>query len=471
MDDQTQIDMGQRYANAYCAICKKSDYVTRLHGDAGGPMCCLLCRGEWHAKHGRRIRTGRIVVRALNAYSNAGGSWNDVDKLRVSGILGFDPLGYIADTARPAGNETVELISELLADVIRLTHPDQHPPERKELAERVTKGLLQLQPFVFPAPKPKLVSSVPAPVRGDNRDGHLTLSSSDGKPKYPCTGCADTTPYFYCTACRTEYDKREHDEAEAARAKQRAWYAGRPKMWTPPKPPKDAPKKPRTARQARVANQNTHSNLTNHWLSGLQIAILRTACSKRVPGARGADVSHAELLVEIWGWTTRRKLRWTEEEVKSEKSQYRVGDTRPRSHTDGAFKHIPRHQRRAARASLSRALGRLAQRELISFVRKTAIGVSYRGIHRHIGAYFAGTVTVLARIKVPPPRDSRFRLGLTTGCLAQPYHHQDGNRAWPLDRRAGAHQLPTSLPTIRRPCRGSPAALLPGAAQSLDCSR
>ena len=27
-----------------------------------------------------------------------------------------------------------------------------------------------------------------------------------------------------------------------------------------------------------------------------------TAFTKRVPGARGADVSQAELLAEIWGW-------------------------------------------------------------------------------------------------------------------------------------------------------------------------
>jgi hypothetical protein len=61
------------YANAECAICGKHDYVTPLHDDAGGPMCCLLCKGTWHAEHGRRRRTGRIVIRALNAYEEAGG--------------------------------------------------------------------------------------------------------------------------------------------------------------------------------------------------------------------------------------------------------------------------------------------------------------------------------------------------------------------------------------------------------------
>ena len=46
----------------------------------------------------------------------------------------------------------------------------------------------------------------------------------------------------------------------------------------------------------------------------------------------------------------------------------RVGDTCPSDRIHGAFNHIPRHKRRAARASLSRALTRLEQRMLISFV-------------------------------------------------------------------------------------------------------
>jgi hypothetical protein len=55
--------------------------------------------------------------------------------------------------------------------------------------------------------------------------------------------------------------------------------------------------------------------LINHSLSGLQAAILVTVLTKRVPGARGADVSQAELLVAIWGWKTEYKLRWTEDDV------------------------------------------------------------------------------------------------------------------------------------------------------------
>ncbi len=42
--------------------------------------------------------------------------------------------------------------------------------------------------------------------------------------------------------------------------------------------------------------------LIHHRLSGLQAAILGVALRKDVPGARGADVSNAELIAEIWGW-------------------------------------------------------------------------------------------------------------------------------------------------------------------------
>ena len=38
------------------------------------------------------------------------------------------------------------------------------------------------------------------------------------------------------------------------------------------------------------------------------------------------------------------------------KERYRVGDACPSERTHGAFNHIPRYKRRAARASLSRAL-------------------------------------------------------------------------------------------------------------------
>lgn len=99
-----------------CAICSKHDYLMPLHGDKGGPGCCLLCMGEWHAEQGRRRRLGRIAIRAMNAYIEGGGKFDDFDKLKLSvseGLgFGLDPLGYLADTARTSG-ETIELTSEL----------------------------------------------------------------------------------------------------------------------------------------------------------------------------------------------------------------------------------------------------------------------------------------------------------------------------------------------------------------------
>jgi hypothetical protein len=191
--------------------------------------------------------------------------------------------------------------------------------------------------------------------------------SESSSPSYPCPDCADTIPYFYCDACNAEWEKRTHEEEERTRAKQRAWYARQPKMWTPPKPPKGTPR-PRTQRQTLVAvNQVPGSNLINQGLSGLQAAILIAALSKRVPGARGCDVSHPELLSEVWGWEPACALRW-DDITHVNQELFRVGDTCPSDLTYGAFSHIPAHERRAARASLSRALTRLEKRMLISFV-------------------------------------------------------------------------------------------------------
>ena len=116
-----------------------------------------------------------------------------------------------------------------------------------------------------------------------------------------------------------------------------------------------------------AVNQSPTANLINHRLSGLQAAVLVAALTKRVPGARGCDVSNAELLAEIWGWKPNCKFRWTEEDAKRSE-HYRAGDTRPKLDTHGAFNHIPRHIRRRAHASLSRALARLHKRMLIEFV-------------------------------------------------------------------------------------------------------
>jgi hypothetical protein len=200
------------YNHVHCTICGKHDYAIPLHGDRGGPLCCLLCVGEWHANQGRRRRLGRILYRAMRAYEAGGGTMSDIDKLKVTGVFGtdLDPLGYMADTAKTDG-EMIELTSELLANALQLTHPDHHPPERRELAQRVTAQLLALQPFVFPAPKPK--PQEPVRSGSDSKEAIFELTASFRR-SYPCSECADTIPHYYCQACLAEFDRRTQEQSE-----------------------------------------------------------------------------------------------------------------------------------------------------------------------------------------------------------------------------------------------------------------
>jgi protein-arginine kinase activator protein McsA len=218
-------------ASNRCEGCGQHSFLIPLHGGKGGPLRCPLCVGMWNAEHGRRRRTGRIVIRAIRAFLDAGGKYDDIDKLKLSatsadvGWFDVDPLGYMDGIARLDGAD-VDLTSELLADVLRLAHSDHHPIERKELAQRVTQGLLALQPFVFPAPKPKK-PDIPK-SRSSNDSIKLKRSDSEKpKPSYPCPDCADTTPYYYCDTCRAEYERREQEEFNQRTANQRAHYKWR----------------------------------------------------------------------------------------------------------------------------------------------------------------------------------------------------------------------------------------------------
>jgi hypothetical protein len=187
-----------------------------------------LCVGKWHGEHGRRRNRGRVVIRAIKGFIEGGGKWDDIDRLKLSamgrGLFDLDPLGYMAGTADIA-SEIIELTSELLVDALNLVHPDLHPPERQELAHRVTSQLLALKPFVFPAPKPA------EPPAAEQRNGSMKGAREPSKlslrTTYPCPDCADATPGEYCTACRAEWEKRQNEEHERERAKQRKWYARR----------------------------------------------------------------------------------------------------------------------------------------------------------------------------------------------------------------------------------------------------
>jgi hypothetical protein len=158
----------------------------------------------------------------------AGGNESDIAKLRLTALsrqigLDFDPLG-IAETAETV-DETILLTSELLTETLRLVHPDVHPPERQELATRVTRQLLALQPFVFPAVKPK-----PTAPYEPWRDASVKASAQTLKEplrRYPCPDCASTIPLNYCDACRAEWEKKQREERDHNNAKQRKWYARR----------------------------------------------------------------------------------------------------------------------------------------------------------------------------------------------------------------------------------------------------
>ena len=202
-----------------CTNCGKHGYLLPLHGDKGGPLFCPLCAGAWNAKHTRRRKWGRVIMKAMRFYEKEGGRWSDFDKMKLA-VAGFSLPGFEADTI---GAEIGDITSELLTETVELTHPDRHPPERREMAQRVTQELLALKPFVFPAPKPE----APKPRNANNVVPPETPRKPLPKPTYPCELCCDTVPYFYCDPCKVEWNRRREVEREAERAKQRRQAARR----------------------------------------------------------------------------------------------------------------------------------------------------------------------------------------------------------------------------------------------------
>ena len=201
-----------------CEGCGDRSLLIPLHGPKGGPLRCPLCVGKWNAEHTRRRKWGRIIIKAMKMYKKEGGSWSDFDKLKRAAMLGGllnapeITLGY--GSADTIGAEVPDVTSELLADTLKLTHPDRQPAERKQLAQRVTQELLALQPFVFPAAKPE-----PAPAP---RDTSFKASpqplKQPSRTAFPCELCADTVPGHYCDACRAEWGKaRERERQSRAR--------------------------------------------------------------------------------------------------------------------------------------------------------------------------------------------------------------------------------------------------------------
>lgn len=212
------------YTHSNCSECGEHGYVGPLHGERGGPLLCLLCRGKWDAEHTPRLRARRILIRAMKAYDAAGGSLYGTD---------FDGMKLLATAdCLDHGNDFKDLTTELLTAVIALTHPDGHAPERNAEAQRVTQELTALKPFVFPAPEPE---PEPPPKKREPESGDASsegLHDIFGKMlAYPCEDCRDTVPMYYCTACKARWGsdqvkEREREETKRKRknARQRSHY-------------------------------------------------------------------------------------------------------------------------------------------------------------------------------------------------------------------------------------------------------
>jgi hypothetical protein len=188
----------------------------------------MMCAGAWNAEHTRKRKWGKLIIRAMNGYLKEGGRWTDLDKFRFyTNRLGGGRInilaGYDGDTA---GVDVPDITSELLADLLQIAHPDHHPPERHELANRVTKELLELRPYVFPkpAPPPKPIYSPPP----DNASPKVREKVSESRDKpFPCELCSESPPSHYCDTCKAEEARRAREKHEKQKAKQRAWYARR----------------------------------------------------------------------------------------------------------------------------------------------------------------------------------------------------------------------------------------------------
>ncbi|MDP3949598.1 hypothetical protein, partial [Microbacterium sp.] len=203
-----------------CAQCDATDkLIMPLHGDNGGPLTCIQCGLAWHAKYGRRRKLGRIVTKAIKAFFDAGGAYHDVDRLRLA-ASGVFFSSWDADTI---GADVGDITTELLEATIRLTHPDKHPVERQEAAQRVTQELLALKPFVFPAPKKKPAE----PQRNASEVVQCSPAKEPLRIEYPCELCADTVPYFYCNTCKTKWQGIQDKERERERVKRQKQYARR----------------------------------------------------------------------------------------------------------------------------------------------------------------------------------------------------------------------------------------------------
>jgi hypothetical protein len=190
-----------------CTKCGGRTYVQPLHDQRGGPLMCFMCAGAWHAEHAPLRRARRVLIKALKAYQEAGGSLHD----RAFNELTLAASGFLfVHKEDDIANDFADLTSELLAATIALTHPDKHPVERKAEANRVTQELHALKPFVFPAPPPE---PPPKPDDGLFSQTYEKLNKVS-QPDFPCEDCRDALPMDYCDACKAQHEKKWQEEHE-----------------------------------------------------------------------------------------------------------------------------------------------------------------------------------------------------------------------------------------------------------------
>lgn len=179
-----------------CCKCSRHGMLLYpLHGDKGGPLLCLTCGSDWHVDQKRQERNQTLIRR-----------------LQFGEIFGEESIP--------------ELHKELLSEILQLTHPDRHPPERKEFAERVTAELTKLKPFVFPKrSRPKYEEPLKPPPQ-------LTKEEAEKKAErerwldenmYPCKLCKDIIPTYYCDRCKDRHEKEWEAKAEHQREQEKRW--------------------------------------------------------------------------------------------------------------------------------------------------------------------------------------------------------------------------------------------------------
>jgi hypothetical protein len=247
--------------NFECARCRGGPtsnpplFLAPLHGEKGGPLMCIPCRLQWDHENAKDLQRCSEWKRELHG---AGGGFNAI-----------------------LGRKFTYLTLELLHDAIALTHPDRHPPERAEEAQRVTAELLELKPYTPPKPKPP----PPPPPVTDNRPSASGISQKPLRIDYPCATCFLTVPYYYCDACRKKWDEIKQRERDHRKKVQKRYRERRKER-----------RKLRLYRPCEAAGCDKH-----FWPRRKDSRYCSSKCRQRQHRARRGDLSPKTTCQEVGG--------------------------------------------------------------------------------------------------------------------------------------------------------------------------